>query len=255
MNPLRLAHALAALCALVSCLLVFPASALAFAFYDAFAELRFFSSEPIVSLGSFQSTLVSPSGGQGFGVVNINFLPPPGVSVSNGAVVAEAGGFTRTGPVSSLAFHTWLGSVGPAPVTLSLTLQPLGHIAITAEGGETAHGLRRSEVRIDGVLLGPESSFVSQTVSGQGHLSFTEGLPQDIRTTRVLSFETGLHTIQLTTQAEGFALGFPCGVSCGAPPDPAPAPVPEPATLLLVGTTAAGLGLARWRQRRRTPQS
>jgi hypothetical protein len=32
-------------------------------------------------------------------------------------------------------------------------------------------------------------------------------------------------------------------------------PVPELATLLLFGTTAAGLGLARWRQRRRKQQA
>jgi hypothetical protein len=35
---------------------------------------------------------------------------------------------------------------------------------------------------------------------------------------------------------------------------PEPSVVPEPATLFLLGTTAAGLGLARWRQRRRKQQ-
>jgi len=34
-----------------------------------------------------------------------------------------------------------------------------------------------------------------------------------------------------------------------------PSPVPEPTTLLLFGTTAAGFGLARWRQRRRKQQT
>jgi hypothetical protein len=33
-------------------------------------------------------------------------------------------------------------------------------------------------------------------------------------------------------------------------PDIDLAPIPEPATLLLFGTTAAGIGIARWRRRR-----
>jgi hypothetical protein len=34
-----------------------------------------------------------------------------------------------------------------------------------------------------------------------------------------------------------------------------PTPIPEPATLLLFGTTAAGLGLARWRRNRSKRQA
>jgi PEP-CTERM motif len=45
--------------------------------------------------------------------------------------------------------------------------------------------------------------------------------------------------------------GFGVGVTA-SPLEPLV--VPEPTTLLLFGTTAAGLGLARWRQRRRKQQ-
>jgi hypothetical protein len=53
----------------------------------------------------------------------------------------------------------------------------------------------------------------------------------------------GSHSLRVVAEADGFA-----NVS---PPLNA---TPEPATLLLVGTTMAGIGLARWRQRRRKEQ-
>jgi hypothetical protein len=48
---------------------------------------------------------------------------------------------------------------------------------------------------------------------------------------------------------DGSGLGTGDRISLGS--DIGIAPTPEPTTLLLFGTTAAGLGLARWRQRRR----
>jgi hypothetical protein len=47
---------------------------------------------------------------------------------------------------------------------------------------------------------------------------------------------------------------FPAGEIRGFLNDTPPAPIPEPTTLLLFGTTAAGLGLARWRHHRRGKQ-
>jgi hypothetical protein len=53
----------------------------------------------------------------------------------------------------------------------------------------------------------------------------------------------GSHRLSLHVAAVGQATSSPVGGDISA--------TPEPATLLLVGTTAAGLGLARWRQRRK----
>ena len=56
----------------------------------------------------------------------------------------------------------------------------------------------------------------------------------------LLALSPGFHTLDLVNEAFGTADA-----------EPIPAPVPEPVTFLLFGTTAAGLGLARWRQCRR----
>jgi PEP-CTERM motif-containing protein len=52
----------------------------------------------------------------------------------------------------------------------------------------------------------------------------------------------------------GFGRPFATGFAFVADPVGDLSPVPEPTTLLLFGTTAAGLGLARWKHGRRRQQ-
>jgi hypothetical protein len=61
------------------------------------------------------------------------------------------------------------------------------------------------------------------------------------------SFDPTKYELALANVAVASSPGDQFGVGAGAV-------APEPATLLLFGTTAAGLGLVRWRQRRRKQQ-
>jgi hypothetical protein len=242
LKHLRLTRVVAALCALVSGLLGLPTSALAFAIYDALATVNITSSQPIFAQ-TFQSGFNSP-GGHSFSITNTPLFAPE--NTTGDFIRAQVGGDTLNGPASSLAFQSFFGIVGPAPVTLTLTDTVQHSLDMAAGLGETAHAFSGIEMTIDGIPQNPETAQGFNTITGPGSFTFpTSGFAK----TRSLTFGTGLHTIEITVKAEGFALGFPCGTSCTV--DPSLSPVPEPATLLLFGTTAAGLGLVCRRYQRR----
>jgi hypothetical protein len=129
---------------------------------------------------------------------------------------------TQTFPVF-LSFSTFAGST-PAPYPFA-----------------AAHAHSSFQFLVDGDLLltgadriTGDTPFISLCPSCPPFIffiPFTEAL--------LLTFPLtpGVHSFRLEVEAEGFAY--------------AGTATPEPMTLLLFGTTAAGLGLARWRHRRR----
>ena len=86
---------------------------------------------------------------------------------------------------------------------------------------------------------GPNADF------GGGPLSVAGNVVSGAEGNGVLQFAGTLSSISWTNTPE-FFYAFTVGTA-GSVDDLTP--VPEPTTLLLLGTTAAGLGLARWRQR------
>lgn len=159
------------------------------------------------------------------------------VAVTPGVISSLTAGTASAPPSSlSIAFATARTTASilnqnPGPVTFPLTFAFDWTVHAVSGANETAFASMSYALSLDlNTILAQDQ----QSVDGNGMLSLAGGQ------TFFLTLSPGFHTLDLANGVFG---------SAGAEPFP-PAPVPEPGTLLLLGTVAAGLGLARWRQRK-----
>lgn len=144
--------------------------------------------------------------------------PPGGLGEQNTESFAASS-------ATAIGFGSLLNNVfGHPPVAFPLVVHEDWRVA--AEGSGVAN--IRFQVLFDGTVIHEGAA----TADGL-HPGFANSASVPLTVT----LDPGFHSLVFTAQADGLAS------------------TPEPATLLLVGTTAAGLGLARWRQHRRARRS
>lgn len=119
-------------------------------------------------------------------------------------------------------------------VSFPLTIHETWNVAAVSSSIGAKAGIS-FQVLVDNVVIYDGAAIA--TAGG-----FAQGVPADFESNDAISrlrvaLTPGIHNLVFIAEANGLA------------------ETPEPATLLLVGTTAAGLGLARWRQRRRAEKS
>lgn len=168
--------------------------------------------------------------------------PPPGSvamatrnAVANvpGQVFATVHGVGSYANSSASAFG--FGSlVNHQGVNVSFPILVTPHWSISVEyvccGADMAAATVRSRILLDDVEVVQTSD--SKATAGAPFPHSSVSLPNHVTTPLTLNLEPGSHGLTFTAEASGLAS-------------------PEPTTLVLMGTTAAGLGLARWRQQRR----
>jgi hypothetical protein len=152
----------------------------------------------------------------------------------------------------NVAVFTFIGVNATVPVGNVKTHVPIGLIEGTAASGFTLPQLPGNP---NAPLLGLTLTMLeSSPVASTDLARFEWGQKNDLRGSQTyLEFPAGpnppgYHYSSLIYTLDPFPFGLPIndelvlGANAGA--------VPEPATLLLFGTTMAGLGLARWRRRK-----
>jgi len=177
---------------------------------------------------------------------NGEFLPPLAARLTPVNLTAPLVG------VGLIATSDFVRPPGPLAFNgfkaLSLSFQAAGaaHVKITGDHLVQEGGVSRSP-------FGSGFYTVTETVTPGGMLSTVIG----IVALDVFFNTSDSITISPTMSQDvhmfggGFGPGSITSVLLGFDTSVAPMPTPEPATLLLVGTGAAGLGLARWWKRRR----
>jgi hypothetical protein len=257
MNKLARALKIATLlCTFVSCLLAYAAVARAVTSYggDAFANIFGCylgcpaGSGMIVSLGD-GSTLTPPpiiigNASVFTSVFDADTAPkqapfPPttvGVSAGTSGVANSPPSFAASS--RSATYPTVVFNQNSTTEDFTLLFTGVAHSGVALDPSQfvlaSAEAHASVQVLLDGsAVLIAENGQVDRlvpSVPGPFNLSWILTVP----------LPTGFHSLVLEAEAFGFASEM-------SPPTP----TPEPVTLLLFGTTAAGLGVSAWRRRRR----
>lgn len=231
-------------CVLLSCLTALQTPALAVAIYDAFAEVTVSPGTlaPGIGISFFQGSTVTPNPnffGNAFATSSAQAPPSSAIAVVAGGASsppdafaasfasAVSSGFLFNGNATNsalvlnvsrtlFAFESTLGSTLPATASADFLFQVL------------VDGVVLTQLAGNGTNTGPGA--ISSNLAGSRETG-TESF--------IVQLTPGFHSLLIEAQADGFARA-----------GTALSPVPEPTTLIFFGTTAAGIGLARWRRRR-----